>query len=212
MAEGTDAATSGMPAKRHSPQDTPQPSPKRVKVDLQSTVGASPPDSNADIPQSNKKSQKKRDAAGYPKSRRGKEKDNKNVGRRRRGHPGRNEEGAAEATEADPRDVPAEEKAPRLPKRQSAILLGFCGTGCAGMQMSVSDYRFGKKHPYSHAHDACFTVNLMRGRSKGCCSKHSCASERCLQIMQMIPPKLALDVRLAPTQAYTLQETSYLSS
>lgn len=138
MAEDTDTATSGMPAKRHSTQDTPQSSPKRVKLDLQSTVGASSPDSNADIPQSNKKFQKKRDAAGYPKSRRGKEKDNKNVGRRRRDHPGRNDAGAAEATETDPRDVPAAEKAPRLPKRQSAILLGFCGTGCAGMQMLVT--------------------------------------------------------------------------
>jgi tRNA pseudouridine(38-40) synthase len=145
MAENTGTATSGMPAKRHSSQDTPQSSPKRIKVDLRATAGASPPDSNADIPQSNKNSQKKRDAAGYPKSRQGKEKDDKNVGRRRRGHPGRNEVvGAAEATEADPRDVPVAEKAPRLPKRQSAILLGFCGTGCAGMQMSVSDCRVGK--------------------------------------------------------------------
>jgi hypothetical protein len=53
----------------------------------------------------------------------------------------------AEATEADPQD--AAEKAPRLPKRQSALLIGFCGTGCAGMQMWVSDYRASKKHPYS---------------------------------------------------------------
>ena len=139
MAEDTGTATSGIPAKHHSALDTPPSSPKRVKVDLQSTVGASPPDSNADIPQSNKKSKKKRDVAGYPKSRRGKEKDNKNVGRRRRDHPGTNEVDVAEATEADLRDVPGAEKAPRLPKRQSAILLGFCGTGCAGMQMSVSD-------------------------------------------------------------------------
>ncbi|KAI0286054.1 pseudouridine synthase [Russula aff. rugulosa BPL654] len=127
MAEDTGSATSGMPAKRHSAQDTPQSSLKRVKVDLQST---------------------KRDASGYPKSRRGKEKDNKNVGRRRRDHhPGRNEAGDADATEADPRDVPETEKSPRLPKRQSAILLGFCGTGCAGMQMSVSDYHIGKSTP-----------------------------------------------------------------
>jgi tRNA pseudouridine38-40 synthase len=145
MAEDTSTAASGMPAKRHGAQDAPQSSPKRVKVDLlQSTVGASPPDSNADIPQSNKKSQKKRDASGYPKSRRGKEKDNKNVGRRRRDRPERDEASVAEATEADPRDGPAAEKAPRLPKRQSAILLGFCGTGCAGMQMSVSGYRVGR--------------------------------------------------------------------
>lgn len=30
-----------------------------------------------------------------------------------------------------------EEKAPRLPKRQCALLIGFCGTGCNGMQMYV---------------------------------------------------------------------------
>jgi tRNA pseudouridine38-40 synthase len=135
MAEDTGTATSGIPNKRHCVQDAPPSSPKRVKVELQSTVGASPPDSNTDIPQSSKKSQKKRDAAGYPKSRQGKEKDSKNVGRRRRDHPRKNEAGGAEATMADPRDLPVAEKAPRLPKRQSAILLGFCGTGCAGMQM-----------------------------------------------------------------------------
>jgi hypothetical protein len=209
MAEDTGTATSGMPVKRHSAQHTPQSSPKRAKVDLPSTVGASPPDSNADIPQSNQKSQKKRDAAGFPKSRRGKEKDNKNVGRRRRDRgSGRNEADAAEATEADPRDVPVAEKAPRLPKRQSAILLGFCGTGCAGMQMSVFDYRVCKSTVFLQ----CFTVNQMRGRSKGCYSRRSCALVRCPQIMQITVPKLALDVRLAPTQAYTRQETSYLSN
>ena len=135
MAEDTGTTTPGIPTKRHCVHDTPPSSPKRVKVEVQPTVGASPPESNADIPQSSKKSQKRRDAAGYPKSRQGKEKYGKNVGRRRRGHPERNEEAGAEATEAqaDPRD--ASEKAPRLPKRQSAILLGFCGTGCAGMQM-----------------------------------------------------------------------------
>lgn len=30
-----------------------------------------------------------------------------------------------------------EEKATRLPKRQCALLIGFCGTGCNGMQMYV---------------------------------------------------------------------------
>jgi tRNA pseudouridine38-40 synthase len=149
MAEDTGTATSGIPTKRHCVQDTPQSSPKRVKVDLQPTMGANTPESNADIPQSSKTSPKRRDAAGYPKSRHGKEKYGKNVGRRRRrdhDHPERNEVGA-EATEADPQD--AAEKAPRLPKRQSALLIGFCGTGCAGMQMWVSDYRASKKHPYS---------------------------------------------------------------
>jgi tRNA pseudouridine38-40 synthase len=137
MAEDIGTATSGIPTKRHCVQDTPQSSPKRVKVDPQPTMGANTPESTTDIPQSSKTSPKRRDAAGYPKSRHGKEKYSRNVGRRRRDrdHPERNEAGA-EATEADPQDGP--EKAPRLPKRQSALLLGFCGTGCAGMQMWVS--------------------------------------------------------------------------
>ena len=32
----------------------------------------------------------------------------------------------------------AADNSPRLPKRQCALLIGFCGTGCAGMQMYVS--------------------------------------------------------------------------
>ncbi|KAF9240711.1 pseudouridine synthase [Melanogaster broomeanus] len=57
----------------------------------------------------------KRDAAGWPKSRKGKEKEGKHAGRRR-------------GTQEGP-------KALRLPKRMTALLLGFCGTGCNGMQM-----------------------------------------------------------------------------
>lgn len=134
MAEDTGTATPGIPTKRHCDPDTPQSSPKRIKVDMQPTVGASPAESNTDVPQSSNKSPKRRDAAGYPKSRQGK---GKNLGRKRRGRPERSEEAGTEAVAgADLRDdLP--EKAPRLPKRQSAILLGFCGTGCAGMQMWV---------------------------------------------------------------------------
>lgn len=120
------------PVKSCCDEEMSQGSPKRVKLDTQPTAGANPPNSSTDALQSNKKSHKRRDAAGYPKSRHGKEKDNKNVGRRRGDRPERNET-SADASTGDPQDVP--DKAPRLPKRQSAILLGFCGTGCAGMQM-----------------------------------------------------------------------------
>ncbi|KAH7914642.1 pseudouridine synthase [Hygrophoropsis aurantiaca] len=78
------------------------------------------------------KSSKKRDAAGWPRSRKGKAKDTKNVGRRRRGT--RNEE----ATSKMQLEEPSREQSPkplRLPKRQSALLIGFCGTGCNGMQI-----------------------------------------------------------------------------
>ena len=139
MTDDTGSATLGS-TKRCCDQDTSQSCPKRVKVeDTQQSMGANPPNTSPDTPQSSKKSPKRRDAAGYPKSRQGKEKNGKNVGRRRRDRPETKTReagaGVAPPSEADPRDVP--EKPPRLPKRQSAILLGFCGTGCAGMQMSV---------------------------------------------------------------------------
>ncbi|KAG5647483.1 hypothetical protein DXG03_009418 [Asterophora parasitica] len=57
-----------------------------------------------------------------------KDKKEKNVGRRRRGT--RNDEPAAEGKETS--DQP---KAPRLPKRQCALLIGFCGSGYSGMQI-----------------------------------------------------------------------------
>jgi hypothetical protein len=136
--EGARTATAG-PTKRRSDEDTPPCSPKRVKVDVQSNMGANS-NSNADIPQDNKKPRKRRDAAGYAKSRQGKEKDGKNVGRRRRHGDGPDTNRVEVGAEADSPDV--SEKAPRLPKRQSAILLGFCGTGCAGMQMSVQRLSF----------------------------------------------------------------------
>lgn len=69
--------------------------------------------------------QGKRDAAGWTKSRRGKAKDTKNKGRRR---------GTRDAGAQD-KDEEQGLKVPRLPKRQSALLIGFCGTGCNGMQM-----------------------------------------------------------------------------
>jgi len=140
MAEDTGASTLGSTKRRCDQDTTSQSNPKRVKVDIQPTTGASAPNLSPDTPHSIKKSQKRRDAAGYPKSRQGKEKDSKNVGRRRRDCPETSEAGAVASSEADPQDAP--EKAPRLPKRQSAILLGFCGTGCAGMQMSVCRHRF----------------------------------------------------------------------
>ncbi|KAF8448996.1 pseudouridine synthase [Boletus edulis BED1] len=72
----------------------------------------------------------KRDAAGWGKSRRSKEKQTKNAGRRR----GSRHDGPA-PSEA-PRNEDAEgPRPPRLPKRMTALLLGFCGSGCSGMQI-----------------------------------------------------------------------------
>lgn len=69
----------------------------------------------------------KRDAPGPRNSRQGKDKNDKNRDYRRGSRPEHEE----------PREDDGKPKAPRLPKRQSGLLIGFCGTGCAGMQMSV---------------------------------------------------------------------------
>lgn len=53
-----------------------------------------------------------------------------NAGGKHRGRRGTRQEGAAEEDDGQP-------KAPRLPKRQCALLIGFSGTGYAGMQMFV---------------------------------------------------------------------------
>ncbi|OAX41510.1 pseudouridine synthase [Rhizopogon vinicolor AM-OR11-026] len=80
----------------------------------------------SDPPESADTKQGKRDAAGWPKSRQGKAKDTKNKGRRR----GTRDPGAQGKEDEDQGP-----KTPRLPKKQSALLIGFCGTGCNGMQI-----------------------------------------------------------------------------
>lgn len=73
-----------------------------------------------------------RSKKGDVKSGKRKEKEEKRSGRRgRRGT--RNDE----TTEGEPGSVQDGPKAPRLPKRQCALLIGFCGSGYSGMQMCV---------------------------------------------------------------------------
>ena len=73
------------------------------------------------------KSMKRSTSVGYAMSGKGKQRDQRKAERRnRRGT--RNEP----TTEGEDADVP---KAPRLPKRQCALLIGFCGSGYSGMQM-----------------------------------------------------------------------------
>jgi tRNA pseudouridine38-40 synthase len=69
-----------------------------------------------------------RDTAGWPTSRRGKEKRTQNLGRRRAP---RHDTGP----ESTPKHDDQEARPPRLPKRMTALLLSFCGTGCSGMQI-----------------------------------------------------------------------------
>ncbi|KAI0319395.1 pseudouridine synthase [Amylostereum chailletii] len=113
-------------------------SPKRAKTDDTTILPASaeeilPLESTVDATAtSNKEGKGKRDTVGFAKSRKGKEKDpkTKNRGRRsgpREEQPERKSGGALEGEGGD--------KAPRLPKRMCAVLIGFCGTGCQGMQI-----------------------------------------------------------------------------
>lgn len=199
MVEDTEAPTSSS-AKRGCSEDALQDSPKRVRVDTQSPVNVVLNTGSDDL-QGNKKPTKRRDAAGYPKSRHGKEKDNRNVGRRR-GIRSEVNETHTSTSETVPQDL--SEKSPRLPKRQSAILLGFCGTGCAGMQMLVLCSTVCVYPILTNASVA----SRMPARSKECYSTRSCESARCPQIMRTIPRKLTSDVRLVRTRVCTQQETS----
>lgn len=97
--------------------------PKRVKTGI---ISDQPRDTGRG---KEKNISRRRDAAGYPKSRKGKEKDSKNIGRRR----GMRQDGLQEDQEGSHREDHTP-KAPRLPKRQCALLIGYCGTGCSGMQ------------------------------------------------------------------------------
>lgn len=129
---------------REDDSDSADPELKRIKTEavqvpvlstdvpvLDNVEAAAPGDF---IRRKGKSSSRRRDAAGYANSRRGKEKSGKNAGRRRgncQSEPLQEAEGSSQ--------LQAEQaaKAPRLPKRQCALLIGFCGTGCNGMQMYV---------------------------------------------------------------------------
>lgn len=102
---------------------------KRLKLDSDSTTLQDKTD--VEKIKTREKSKSMRDAAGWAKSRKGKEKDGRHMGRnsRRGTRPERETEDAS--------DGGSGVKAPRLPKRQCALLIGFCGTGCNGMQMYV---------------------------------------------------------------------------
>lgn len=69
--------------------------------------------------------------AGGAKERRGKEKDGRNPGRRAR----KDQDATHQAKgEWGPREGDDGTKGPRYPKKQCALLIGFRGTGCKGMQ------------------------------------------------------------------------------
>ncbi|KAJ7210508.1 pseudouridine synthase [Mycena pura] len=129
------------PAAKRPNEDGDIPSPKRAK-----TVGENepleadgaghaanepltPPAASAEGTTGESAAVKRRDATGFPKSRKGKEKGTKHAGRRARART----EPAADDARAQ--DTSGEPKAPRLPKRMCALLIGFCGSGYSGMQI-----------------------------------------------------------------------------
>ncbi|KAJ6581968.1 pseudouridine synthase [Mycena capillaripes] len=125
-------------AKRpHEDEDIPDPkrvksaedTPMEVEEGPTTEQTAAAPDT---VATSEKPKGRGRDAAGFPKNRKGKEKDTKNLGRRRRT---RNEEALEEGGTKSDTDASGEPKAPRLPKRMCALLIGFCGSGYRGMQL-----------------------------------------------------------------------------
>jgi len=131
----SDGPGSANPAGAKRSSDSPlSPQPiKRIKTDegSQDILEVAPKESLANdlatvSELSGSSSTKKRDASGYPKSRKGKEKATKNPGRRRGTR--------AEGEEGEESSGPKE---PRLPKRQCALMLGFCGSGYRGMQLYV---------------------------------------------------------------------------
>ena len=136
-----DMSTPPLPAlKRLPPEDGPVYSdqPKRVKLPAMNdheNTGTSEINAVVDStkPKKDKNISRRRDAAGYAKSRKGKEKDGKNTGRRR----GTRQDDPISAGQISLQSEDLAPKAPRLPKRQCALLIGFCGTGCNGMQMWV---------------------------------------------------------------------------
>ncbi|KAG6329419.1 hypothetical protein ID866_9670 [Astraeus odoratus] len=147
---------------------------------------------------------RKRHAAGNSKSAKGNARDKRNVGRRRRTRETTLRAGEGSEARQDEVDGEAEDKpkAPRLPKRQTALLLGFCGTGCSGMQMYVLVLLVITQHQaFSCGMDWVTMLsplylpiaNLISGLSKACYSKHcSCDSRKYTYFFPtylLLPPK-----------------------
>lgn len=164
--------------------------PKRVRVEQNHPVSeekVASPDAiqTVDTPpesSSREKSAGRRDAAGWAKSRKGKEKQTKNVGRRREPR----DVGPSEMPKNEENDGP---KPPRLPKRMAALLLGFCGTGCSGMQMCVRCLMFRERRMVPLRPFLPVQVNRTSERSRVSCSTRWFVQEPCPRTMPTIPPK-----------------------
>ena len=80
-------------------------------------------------------------------------------------------------------DEETKEKGPRLPKRMCAVLIGFCGTGCQGMQMCVAF-----RSVWINVILKPFViVSPMCVRLRAYCLTHSCKLELCRKTTQTTP-------------------------
>lgn len=166
-----------------------------------------------------------------------KEKKERNAGRRRgaRGAPW----GPKDASEANDNHKDAgddgtgtsSEKTPRLPKRQCALLIGYCGSGCNGMQMYalyslfltfravmqtlgmivICDF-FGRLNLITAQNFNSMSTQIEANRdcvqSKASSSKHSYARELSPQTMPTTQQKSVFNAPRAQTRVYTPQATS----
>ena len=125
----------------------------------------------------------KRDG-GRNKRQRGKKGDEKGPERNRR-------RGTRPEGEAAPTPEDGEPKAPRLPKRQCALLIGFCGDGYNGMQMCVFALGF---HEIDSVFIPCY-VSVSRIRSyapsRACCSMRSSRSGPSPKTIRTTQPRCA---------------------
>ena len=128
-----------------------EPSAKRVKlakedpdavsaqVDNSETTNTLPlpeiTDQSQDTTSSGKKKKDRRGGHAHANTKSGEKNDTKEwVGKRR-------------GTRSNNENTDSENKAPRLPKRLCALLIGFCGSGYSGMQMCVQPTKY--KHIYA---------------------------------------------------------------
>lgn len=126
----TDAPVGEKRSAQHDPRP-PSPGPsdwKRVKLQTDSVVEGSTMEGVEELEKPGS-STKRPHGQPRPKRERNKDKESRSRGRRQM----RNEEDANKVDEATGQEEGP--KAPRYPKRQCALLIGFCGSGYSGMQM-----------------------------------------------------------------------------
>lgn len=105
---------SGMAKRLLEGEGTTLPEPKRAKTDNEQDAGAGPSEGSYVSGPTGTSEAKQTSQKG--------KRNEKNKGRRR-------------GTRPQVEDDPDRPKTPRLPKKQCAVLIGFSGTGYAGMQM-----------------------------------------------------------------------------